>query len=493
MSDLDDTRADLDATREPEPPGIPVWHSALLALVILGVYLGLGQTGFYKADGPGFVLKLERGDWSHYAHFLYLPILHLLKAVLGPFGLTDYRIACVGSALGSALGVFALHRASARLGLGWLDALLVVLLVAFAPSIVFFATVVEVHGVFFGFVGLAWWAAVRLLERPGWRTAVALGSATALASFVHSTGHLLLVALFPWLLARHLVKGARPGPMLGCLAVTALVHAAYAVALPIVLSWFGLRAPVSDVVAYTTTFFANPPGLGVVPKTVFLDWLVPFLPISVMWFLAVFERGHRRETLGFGLSLIVYLGVTSVLIRGLGEQGAYLAPLAFVAALLTLAAFRRPMLAGLVALAIVVSVVSVIENDRPKGDARYAADLSTAVDIEHSYLILGTADEIDPVLRAGLKLDFFLITDSLELLANVKSDEQRSSLLAAFDAALDAKVAEGRSIYLTDGALRILHEDSSVTRELDEHLETRYRLVPVEHGTFRASRLERVR
>ena len=96
---------------------VPVADGMAIAASALAVYALLGQSRFYLFDAETFYMLVARGELSHPNHPLYLPICAGVAQVLGVFGISLFDAMTFASALGSAIFVFAAHRASACLGL----------------------------------------------------------------------------------------------------------------------------------------------------------------------------------------------------------------------------------------------------------------------------------------------------------------------------------------------------------------------------------------
>ena len=184
---------------------VPVADGMAIAASALAVYALLGQSRFYLFDAETFYMLVARGELSHPNHPLYLPICAGVAQVLGVFGISLFDAMTFASALGSAIFVFAAHRASACLGLDRASAAGAALLCATVPSVVFFATVVEVHGPFLAFAGAALWQAARAC-----RVKAASGSAgsgrrvSSTSATAMSAGRIRAVSFsrIGWLLSR---------------------------------------------------------------------------------------------------------------------------------------------------------------------------------------------------------------------------------------------------------------------------------------------------
>ncbi|MBI5849833.1 MAG: hypothetical protein HZB39_02165 [Planctomycetes bacterium] len=152
----------------PRPPVVrDVAATGGVFVLALSAYLLLGQSTFYKGDGQAFVASLSTGDFAHPYHLAYPRLLQGFAALFGGMDVSNLRIGTSLSALGTAIGVAVFHATCRNSGLGPSRSLLAALLVATAAPIVFFATVVEVHGPFFAFASVAWWTITRLERGAG--------------------------------------------------------------------------------------------------------------------------------------------------------------------------------------------------------------------------------------------------------------------------------------------------------------------------------------
>ncbi|MFQ5503562.1 MAG: hypothetical protein ACE5F1_02060 [Planctomycetota bacterium] len=469
--------------------GPALQDSTLLTVAALLLFLLLGQDSFYKADGQGLVLALEHGEWRHHLHALYLPIVHGLAWILAPLELGTFRVATVASAGGTALGVFFLHRAALERGLSRVDALLAVLFVALSPAVLFFATVVELHGPFQAFAGLAWLGVSRLDRHARTSAAVGLGAATGLAALAHGTGHLLPALLLPWFFARQLSRRVALRRILTLAGIALGAHVLLTLAAALLFLLLGI--PTGNLPAFLEFYVENLAGPDNIPHTLFGEWLVPFLPLSLLWIPALFERTPRVEAAAFGASLVLYLAAAFLLVGRGDEYGAYLLPLAYGAACLGVRVFKKPVLGALLLLSLLIAVYEVERHDHPRGSARYVTDLMAATEVESSYYLL-VSDELDPMLKAGVKnVEFQLLGISLELLEKA-SARDRPRVLEAFSQVLEAQRGKGKSVYLTKGAFDMLKAASATAsvRVLLDHLESGYEFEDIQHGSFRAYRIE---
>lgn len=205
----------------------------LFTLASLALYLVLGQ-GVLYGDGAEFMVLLHDGAAGHKNHLAYLPMLRAAAALGAPLGLSEFVCARACSQLGAALGVGLLFLTGRRFGLGRKDAAWVAALVATTPSLVFFATVVEVHAPYFAYLGLAWLATAHLVRRPTSQRGALLGAACGLAYLGHASG---LVLPAPLLLLAALVTA--PHVMLRPALACVVVHGAVATLVPWALGHAG--------------------------------------------------------------------------------------------------------------------------------------------------------------------------------------------------------------------------------------------------------------
>src|SRR5262252_6866055 len=164
---------------------------AFLALALLGCWL-LDRGVWHGLDGYQFLSDIDHGQLFNDRHVLYKPVAWLFASALRPLGVPLYESAVAASMVCTAVGAAFVHRALLGLGLLRADAAIAAAAAAGCFAIVYFGTVVEIHGVFFGFVGVAWWAFAKFAQRPTPVRALLAGAACGLSAAAHATGHLLL-------------------------------------------------------------------------------------------------------------------------------------------------------------------------------------------------------------------------------------------------------------------------------------------------------------
>ncbi|MEZ5990336.1 MAG: hypothetical protein R3F30_14690 [Planctomycetota bacterium] len=458
----------------PDRVGTGAAVDAAVAAGFLVLAVLLGQHGFYHVDGQGLVLGLARAEVHHDRHPLFLPIARVLAAPLLALGVSPFRCLTLVSALGTACGLFALGRAAARLAVPARERAVLLLAIAACPSVLFFATVVEFHGLFLAFAALAWRAAVgleRWLAQPDGSAVEAgrrrgrvlgagavLGVATAVAAMVHGFGQLLIVVLPCWVVAR---RGRDWRGALAPLAVACATHVALGLAVSVASGGAGGRQ-----LGYFAPFLADLAPVRELAAGLVDEWLLAFLPLSLTCFLVA---GRARERLVLGLAVAGYLVLTWILTPGLSERGAYLHPLVFPAAVLALASPRRLLLV-LVAAGLALGVLRVRSHDAPVAGVGSMQAVVAVAEERPSFLLLASSAEEDPLLMVRPALPYLRVAEFLAtmpaggraeavhaLLARLSSDQAGlDRRLLATRAALEAlQAATGEVGSERLGALRV--------------------------------------
>lgn len=466
-----------ERTERPLAPTVFL-DAALLLLGFLGLYLLLGQDTFYKADGQHLVLRLIDRD-SHYPHHkLYMPLLIGFGDLIRVAGLTPYRTAVAFSAVGAAFGVGCVHVGFGALGASRGRALAATLLVGACPAVMLFATVVEFHGPFFGFAGLAFLEMAFLARRPSWVGAVFLGVLCAIAAGVHASGLVLPGLLLPWFLALRRPAG-RYGRALLLTGIAAVVH----------LALVGFLAPPGKAGDFLERGFGHPQGIRHLPGVLWEEWLWAFLPISVTVLFGLRSGPVRLQTLAFLVGMVPYGYGALRLLVGDAECGAYLLPLAIPAAWITVAAVPRSLIGLAVVASIALGCWRVVRHDREAlRYQEYAAGMRAATDAKPAFLLLGDPWELGPCLVYLPGTRTYLLDQAANL-----PREKLPQLLPLFDRIVSDQIGKGRDVYLTDGGERYLADASASTTGagpvLLTHIRRTYRLTEAKSGPFRALRL----
>ena len=360
-----------------------------------------------------------------------------------------------------------MHAASRRLGVPRGAALLAAVAIMVAPAIVFFASVVELHGLFFGFTGIAALATARFAEGPSWLRGAVLGLSVVLAYLAHATGSLLPAILLPLavlhapqkLAARkglattdtglvgRFLHGAVSGPVV-LAAATAVVGCAFAPWLMTVLGLpmdRGHQVALLDNQRLAAAFTST--GL---PRTALVEWVRPFLAISVLGPLGLAVAQGRAFGVALVLGLLVYLPAAFVILGDDCERGAYLLPLAWPAACAAAMAFPRLLGLG-IPLALFVAVHDVREHEGGAHEGAIAAGISAATSGRPAVVYFGAVDELGAGLIHLPSYEFKHWIDESKLAP--ETARRLSPLLALH---LRSVLGAGRLVLVTDSAREML-------------------------------------
>ncbi|MEM7199860.1 MAG: hypothetical protein AAF628_06315 [Planctomycetota bacterium] len=455
--------------------GAPWRDGALLAIGALAFYGLLLQRAFINEDARVFLNTLAIGQDPSAMHPLYGPVVAVLVRLLEPLGAPLYwRVELVSAAF-TAIGVLLFHRAAAS-GMvpGRARSNLATALCALTPAVVFFATVIEIPGVLFGFAGCAWWLTARYLVRPGaWRAAV-IGVATATMALLHATGHVFVMV----------VLGAA-----ACLASPGVraIHALPLLALHgiafVTIKQFTLGGT-EDAGAPLGHFFgflADREQWHRVLHSAWLEWLWPFAPVSLLSAAALLRVGHRWLGAFAAACAGGYILFSFIVIPDLWERGTYVLPWVVLGATVAGRAVPIPVLGWALPVALGVSLHLVRDHDRPVSGAASAEDMVALVARDpRAFLILQVPAESDPLLLAAPEVPMIR---SVQLIGQPYDD---ATLAAWFDQQIRHMTGRGTSVYLSQAAANELE----VGRPgLMSHLRERYTFEAVREGTFETFRL----
>ncbi len=451
------------------------------ALLAFGMYWLLRQQVFFKIDGQYLVLRLDRGDIGHPYNALYMPLLAALQQVVAPLGLSAYWIAVLFSALGTSLGVGLVHLALRDLGMTVAAALWATALVAVAPPVAFFATVVEHHGPFFAFAGLAFWVTVRFARRPTYGWAAGLGVVTHLAYAVHGSGNLLPAVLLPLFLAWRWPAG-RLWRDLGWATLAGAIHLGLFFAL-LRYEVTGLQDGVFNALE---SGIGRPKHLSYLPAVTWQEWVRPFLPLSVLWLWAWSSRRWRPEALALTVGLLPYLGLCLLLIVGEEEFGAYLLPLVIPAARLTLLGLPRWLIAVAVLASLGLSWQVIKAHDDATGAREFVAGLRAELAAGPQHLWVGGTAEIGYCLAGAPEVEFHPIVG---LVQGVDPADYAQSL-QQFDMLVQMSRQLGQPLLLTAGGRRsLLDPELPFGRVLLDHIRATCDPEQITRGAFALWRL----
>jgi hypothetical protein len=471
----------------------------LLALGALVLYAALAQRTLY-GDGLEILDLARQGVLGNEKHFLYLPLLAGVRALLPGFTLvevaTGLSVAC------AALGVAVTHLGLRALRLARADALLAGALVALAPGVVFYATLVELHAPFFAVAAFALLALARLLQRPNLGGAALLGAATGASFAAHATGALLpaplLLAAFALTRGRHAQYATVPArAWLPLAAVTATVHVVLVFGLPQLLQLLGkefnvaARESVKWIEQNSVPDWTHPATL---PRTLWNEWLWAFAPVSV----ASLAGSCRARTRGLAFALLLgalpYLYVSQRLLAGHSEHGAYWLPLGALAAWATVWALPRAAATALVVAAAACALVEVKRHDDPERSSRLARGLRAVVSPADAILLTAGFRDVEAVLVRMPEASFNYVR--LDRLAEHlrHHPEQVAPVLARLDEELGKWRAQGKRLFVTQELLDVVGQRRFLAAELVDrqilpHLRSRWRIEPVASEGFVAQEL----
>lgn len=468
-------------------PVVAPWRDAFaVALSSLGLYLLLAQEALHGLDVHVHVFFLTQGHMEHPFHLLYFKIIGLAWPCLAAFGLTPLHALRLLSGLGTALGVLCTHRAAASLRLSRGRALLVTVATAVTPAIVFFATVPEIHGVFAAFAGAAWWAWARFVHTRLAADGVVFGVATSLAAGVHATGHFLLPML---LLCAVAVAGGRGVPWRGLLAAV-FAHAVVAVSVAFILRPGGAPQPFVNQLAFLRDYAMDPHSLVNVWRVMRDEWLIALAPWVLTSLVALVRRRTRPLAIAMAISTAAYLALAYALLDEINERGAYLLPLAFPLAWLTLLACGARIAALSTAVALAVACVEVVGHDHTEPAAWLPGLVALARETPPA-MICRDVTEQEPITRELPDVPVVRV-DSLLASADA-GDAGYPAFCAAFDATVEHLMSIGRTVLITRGAHEALLATGKpfFARFLREHLPQHYLLDEIGRDGFNAIRVSR--
>ena len=487
--------------------------SALVLLGTFAVCAAATRGVWHGLDAYQFLSDIDHGQLYHDRHPLYLPIAWLFAKALQPLGLSLFAAVGAASSVCTAIGAGFCHRALLGLGLSRKDAMLAAVANAGCFAVLYFGTVIEVHGTFFGFVGVAWWAWSKLLARPGAGRAAIAGAASGLATVAHATGHLLVGAFAVFALAWARRPLDRRWPLwLGVLAVAHAVTARLVGGTLLhLLDPTQQKGAFDGALGHIRNMLALGTDWSTTPRLLWQEWLQPFLPISLVPFLAPWFRAARLEAAMLLGCVAVYLAAAVVLLSPtatlshpqylppltLIEYGAYFLPLALPGAVIAVR-HLPPRWRPLVPIAtLALGLHFLYTPDRPPGDLAWGRAVLELIDDEHAYVLCGGFRELDPVkqLRPSIAEPQFLSVYVKQIQAFTYRETMTYVFATAwFDAVMyDGAQRHGGQLVVTEDAMAILRgtHDGFLDRLANEHIPAHYDLVPMQHGVFRGLRVVR--
>ncbi len=381
------------------------WPDTVLLTVLAGLaYACLRQDAVHHLDMHGVVRSVvaPAGEGVRYAHFGYQWLALALHSLLGPDA-PLFRPLQWCSVVAAALAVGAGHRACVAIGLERWRAVCAAAGAGATFTAMFFATIAEIHAVFWLPVNLMFWALAAFVRAPRAARAVLVGGLGAGAAAVHSSGHVLPGLMLLALLAARLPAARGWAAVAKWWAVMLGAH----LAASLLLLW-GDRLCVgfaSDAASqgFLNETLARWQGFGALPGIVWREWLRPFAPYSVLVLVALLRRESRAPALACLVAMLGYLAIDLALLIGLVENGAYALPLALPMAALSVAVVRRTIAAAAALVAIGIAVPHVLLQDPARVPRPEFARALGGWRAAHpgSTFVLGGYAEIDSMLVYG--------------------------------------------------------------------------------------------
>lgn len=476
----------MAAGEEGPRPAAPLADAVWLAVAAFVVSRLLAQDTFYGPDGRIILKMTMSGLVAHPHHFFYVPMLRASHVLVAAGGGSWYDAGLLLSQMGVALAAFAWHRAGARLGLPRGPAAVLVGLCLTAPAILFFASVIELHAPFLAFAGLATYAAARLADRPSLPGACGLGLTSGLAVGAHATGHLLWLWLAP--MACCMVRQRQaPRRWLWLLAAAGVAHAATALSLAPVLRGLGADVRGGAAAARLMHQGLSSEVLRWLPAQAWHDWLRPFAPLSVVALLAL----RRGRCLGVVLllGLAASLAVTLLLMAPTTENGAYLVPLVWPAALLVVRTLPRWWWWTTMAVGTLLGVRWIAAHDDPAFGRQFVADVRTVAAGAPVELVCGQHREFDACMIFAPELPWRELINEAAL-----PPEAVPRLVAGMREWVAQRTGAGGMVLLTEGTLAYLlapiGPELRTGPLLRQAIEREFELEPAHGVVLRAWRLQ---
>lgn len=357
--------------------------------ISLMVYAVLRQDCFYRHDGWGFFTAIDQGLGFHADHPFYMPMARPWCALLALVGIGTFAALGLFSAFGTAIAV-AIHTLSLR-RLGMKDPVLGTAWVGLCPAVLFFATVVEIHGVFLAFAAFCFYLTVVLVDRKSLPLAALLGISLALTWQVHASGILLPLVYLPWYLRR----AGWNGRVIGTAVVAGLL--AFTILLLVREGSMGTTlGGAGNVLASLRDLGAESHRIG---EVLWVEWLWPFLPTSVLVVLLLFSGKWRVDAGLLLLTLVPYVLTGTLILQESSELGAYFLPWIFPASILCLESLGPRLARVLVLAGALLGIVNITSHERSRGvDPDWAARVVQTCGDRTCYVMLWDDWEMDSLL-----------------------------------------------------------------------------------------------
>lgn len=474
-------------------PSRSEWALSFALAVAAGVvFLSLPQRTLHGFDSDWYAALLQGGDFRPAAtHIAYLPLCNLALGLVRPFGGGAVHAMWVAAALGSALGVFCLHRA-ARFCVDRATAIWLPVAVALTPACFYFATAAEVHGVFAAGSGAAWWAFARWRHGDRPAAALVLGALCGGAAAIHAFGHLLSPMFVGIAVARRTMAWRRF--VLGA-AVIACAHAGATSA----LAWWlaGDATSQAGAAASMLGAWANALEPWLLLATLWRECLVPFLPWGAVAIVGLGFARARPWAIGYAVALALHAPLVCLFLarasENYHERGGYLLATAPAAALAAANLLPRAWLWGGTLLAAALSLAVVAPRWAPRYSAEFVASVAQLQQAGPCAFLVGPA-ELEGIRTHLEGVVCAEASRSLEsYFGLVHGDPQAPPLPQWFDAMLLVLGGPERTWIVTADAQQILAQspDSRIAGLWREHVPAHYRLESLQRPGLSGVRLHR--
>ncbi len=469
-----------------------------LALLIVGcVVFGFSaQDAMHHNDALFQIYRTEIGDPAHPWHRLALVPGVCIHWVLERFGCSALQSLQWTSALFASIGVAAGYRALRALAVSPTQALWAALLVASTPAVFYFATVVELQAIAFGCAAVAFWAFAVFARRIRPGAACVFGAMSGLAGEVHSLLHLLPGLYFLF----HLGIGRQPigSQILGKTwvvpwLIVIATHAAVAAGIEWCVPWSGLNDVLSTSAYIAQAGASHRSGVAVIFEILWLEYVLPYLPCSVLLVGAWRQPSFRPLCVAIGVAVMGCWLICYQLLadQNHDEHGAYLLPLAIPLAFCTVRTVPRWAVPMLVVVASLVSVWTVRRHELERPNDPNLAIAAMAVHVERPLMVLATTVfDKDSLQAHAPTLPVLAMWEPTPNLA----EPLRPVLEQKFDQLYDLVLCNGQELWIPMHSYRAMTDGSQPILQalLKTYVTKRYVVEPVEQHGFAAVRVIRL-
>ncbi|MEY4673451.1 MAG: hypothetical protein RL148_1235 [Planctomycetota bacterium] len=384
---------------------------------------------------------------GHPQHPLYLPVGELLQAVLGT---SPHESLLVLSALATGLASALVHATARVLGFDRVLAVAATILFALLPAVVHFGTVVEMHAPFVAAYGCCWLLAARWRNCIWVRPALLLGALSGAATLLHATGHLAVLVLGPsWCL----LAASRPGRGACARALGALLVAHATVWGVGFLCLQHLRPPLhdDDPVRFLARHWEAAGLVGASGHALWAEWLLPFLPVSIVLPVVAAMPQWRRAGSWALLVVAGYVLLSGILLwsRNL-EHGSYLLVLAAPLVLLCAAALPRAVTWLMVPLAAAATLHHLGSVDREPADPVFGSVLAAHLEKAPAMVVVAGFAERDGLVQQAPRARLVSVDELLATLDGIPAVDVATARLWL---AQQAAGAPNRTVLITRRAL----------------------------------------